>query len=559
MLQQVAAYSSRSTVTAMNRRLAFVLSVLLLVAAGNLRAAETPIAPLFPDLGRYRYPADTRVPLAQQYVDQGMLLVYGFNPAEAARSFAAATRADPKCATCWWGLAWALGPNINSDMEPAAAARVAAALRAAQQHAARATPAQRGLIAALALRHPKAGGIDEERYAQAMERLARQFPDDGEVAMLAAESILNLHPYDWWAPDGSAKPWTLEIETLLQKALALVPDHPGAHHYRIHLLESSRHPEQGIASADALRFRVPGSGHLSHMPAHIYLRVGRFDEAIAASQRSIEADLRYLAGVDAQGAYRVGYVAHNHHFLYASAAMAGRAQLAIDAANAAWPAACGPRPGDRSSAILQHYYVLPLYALVRFGRWDQLLRDTLPPDVAEPYPLAIWHYARGTARAKRGQIVPAREDLARLERYAADPSLAQTRIKNINAAEKLARIAVLTLRADIALAERRAPEAVALLVEATAIEDGLTYDEPHLWLAPTRHALGEALLAADRPAEAERVYREDLAHYPDNGWSLKGLALAQKKQGRQAASLETEQEMRTAFRGADVLPPASRF
>jgi tetratricopeptide (TPR) repeat protein len=239
--------------------------------------------------------------------------------------------------------------------------------------------------------------------------------------------------------------------------------------------------------------------------------------------------------------------------------MAGRAQLAIDAANAAWPAACGPRPNDRSSAILQHYYVLPLYALVRFGRWDQILRDTLPPDVAEPYPLAIWHYARGTARAKRDQVAPAREDLARLERYAADPALARTRIKNINAAEKLARIAVLTLRADIALAERKAPEAVVLLVEATAIEDSLSYDEPHLWLAPTRHALGAALLAADRPADAERVYREDLAHYPDNGWSLKGLALAQKKQGRQAASLETEQKMRAAFRAADALPPASRF
>jgi tetratricopeptide (TPR) repeat protein len=543
----------------MTHRLAFPLSMLLLVVASNLHAAESSIAPLFPDLGRYRIAADTHVPLAQQYVDQGMLLAYGFNPAEAARSFTAATHADPKCATCWWGLAWALGPNINSDMEPAAATRVATALRAAQQHAARTTPAQRGLIAALALRHPKSGTIDEEHYAQAMRKLAQQFPNDGEVAMLAAESILNLHPYDWWEPDGSPRPWTGEIVSLLQRALTLIPDHPGAHHYWVHLQESSRHPEQGIASADALRFRAPGSGHLSHMPAHIYLRVGRFEEAIAASQRSIAADLAYLAAVDAQGAYRVGYVAHNHHFLYASAAMAGRAQLAIDAASAAWPAACGPRPSDRSSAILQHYYVLPLYALVRFGRWDQILRETLPPDVAEPYPLAIWHYARGTARAKRDQIVPAREDLARLERYATDPALARTRIKNINAAEKLARIAVLTLRADIALAERKAPEAVVLLVEATAIEDSLSYDEPHLWLAPTRHALGAALLAADRPADAERVYREDLAHYPDNGWSLKGLALAQKKQGRQAASLETEQKMRTAFRAADALPPASRY
>ena len=538
------------------RSFAVALAVASFAVAAALPAGP---APLFPDLGRYHLPADTRKPLAQQYVDQGMLLAYGFNPAEAARSFDAATRIDPDCATCWWALAWSLGPNINSDMDAAAGERVRAALKEARAHAAKATPAQQGLIAALSIRHPPGGGLDEEGYARAMGALARRLPKDGEVAMLAAEAILNLHPYDWWEPDGKPKPWTPTIVAELTRALALVPDHPGAHHYWIHLQESSPRPRDGEASADLLRDRVPGSGHLVHMPAHIYLRVGRYQDAILANRKSIEADRRYLEAVDAQGAYRVGYVAHNHHFLYAAAAMAGEAKLAIDAAKAAWPAACGPRPGDRSSAILQHYYVLPLYALVRFGRWDEILRDTLPPDVAEPYPLAIWHYARGTARARTGQLAAARDELARLERYAADPALAKTKIKNINAAEKLARIAALTLRADIALAERKPADAVPLLVEATAIEDSLIYDEPHLWLAPTRHALGAALLDAGRAADAERVYREDLAHYPDNGWSLRGLALAQKKQGRQVASQETEQRMRTAFRSADALPPASRY
>lgn len=532
---------------------------LSIAAFGGTVAAQPPAAPLFPDLGSYRFPADTRNPQAQRYVDQGMLLAYGFNPAEAARSFGEATRLDPSCATCWWALAWSLGPNINSDMPPESVSQVASALREAQRHRARASPAQQALIAALARRHPPGSAIDEPRYARDMRALAARHPRNGEVAMLAAEALLNLHPYDWWEADGSPKPWTGEIEMLLQRAIELAPDHPGAHHYWIHLQESSRHPARGLPSADLLRDRVPGSGHLLHMPAHIYLRTGRYDDAILANQRSIETDRRYLAAVDAQGAYRVGYVAHNHHFLFASAAMAGRRQLALAAADAAWPAACGPRSGDRSSAILQHYYLLPLYARVRFGRWEEIIRETLPPDVVEPYPLAVWHYARGTAQARTGDLRAARESLARVEKLVADPALARVRIKNINAAEKLGRIAALTLSADIALAERRPDDAVTLLTEATAIEDSLTYDEPHLWLGPTRHALGDALLAASRPRDAERVFREDLAHYPGNGWSLTGLAVALKKQGRQEAALETERSARAAFAGAEALPRGARF
>jgi tetratricopeptide (TPR) repeat protein len=295
------------------------------------------------------------------------------------------------------------------------------------------------------------------------------------------------------------------------------------------------------------------------MPSHIYMRVGRYADAVTADERSIAADARYLAQVDAQGAYRVGYVAHNQHFLWAAAAMEGRSALAMAAARAAFPAACGPGRSDRSTGILQHYYVLPIYALVRFGRWPEILADTLPPDVAEPYPLAVWHYARGTAYAKTGRIAQAKRELAALEALATDPRLASAKIKNINAASALVDIARLTLSADIALAEGRPGDAVAVLLEATAIEDGLNYDEPHLWLAPTRHALGAALLAAGRPGEAARVYREDLAHYPDNGWSLKGLAVAQRDLGDAAAAAATEARFRAAWRDADITLTGSRF
>jgi len=541
---------------------AFGLVLALLAGAPGSAQAGTPAAPLLEGMGPDRGPVASRIPLAQRYFHQGMALAWGFNPAEAARSLAAAAEVDSGCALCYWGLAWASGPTINADMTPEDAARVRAALARARPLAARAPSRDRALIEALSVRHSATGdatAIDEEAYAVRMRALARMYPRDADIATLAAESLLNLHPYDWWTTDGDARPWTGEARTLLARALAIAPDHPGANHYWIHLMESSSHPEQARASADRLRRLVPGSGHLLHMPAHIDMRTGRYAEAVAANERAIAADARYIAQVDAQGAYRVGYVAHNRHFLWAAAAMDGRSATALAAARDAFPSACGPAGADRSTGILQHYYVLPYFALVRFGRWREVLEDTLPPDVAEPYPRAIWHYARGTAHAKTGRVAEARRELDVLKQLAADPALQRARVKNINPAEALVRIAVLTLGADIAAAEGRMEAAVALLTEATAIEDGLTYDEPHLWLAPTRHALGAALLAAGRPADAERVYREDLRHYPDNGWSLRGLAEAERQQGRAGAARETERRFRIAWRNADVTLPGSRF
>ncbi len=529
-------------------------------AAGDAAPPPPPVAPLLQGMRPYHPSAGTKSTLAQRYFEQGMTLAWGFNPAEAARSFEAAIRADPGCAACYWGLAWALGPNINADMDDAAAGRVAGALRRAQALAATAPPRYRGLIAALVSRHPGAPlPVDEDAYTRQMEALERRFPRDAEIATLSAEALLNLHPYDWWEADGGAKPWTGATTDLLSRALRLAPDHPGANHYWIHLMESSMQPARALSSADRLTTLVPGSGHLMHMPAHIYMRVGRYADASRANQASIAADRAYLAQVDAQGAYRVGYVAHNHHFLFASAAMEGRSRAALAAADAAYPAACGPTPGDLSTGILQQYSVLPLFARVRFGQWQAILRDTLPPDSSEPYPRAIWHYARGTALAKTGRLAEARNELARLDAFAAEPALQQVRIKNINAAAALVRIAQLTLRADVATAGGKPADAVSLLAQAVAIEDGLVYDEPHLWLAPTRHALGAALLAAGRYDDARRVYQEDLRHYPANGWSLSGLALSLRGSGSVDAATLAEQQARAALRLADLPLPGSRF
>jgi tetratricopeptide (TPR) repeat protein len=284
------------------------------------------------------------------------------------------------------------------------------------------------------------------------------------------------------------------------------------------------------------------------MPAHIDMRTGRYADASAANQRAIEADRAYLAQVDAQGAYRVGYAAHNLHFLWASSAMEGRSAIAIAAAKEAYTVACGSRVNDLTTATLQHHAALHLYALVRFARWAEILRS-LPPDTSEPYPLAVFRFARGTAWARTGDTARAREELARLLDAAADPRIEKAKVKNINTASRLAAIARATLEGEIARAEGDRARAVDRFREATRLEDGLAYDEPHLWLAPTRHALGAMLLEAGRPAEAERVFREDLAHYPENGWSLAGLARAQRDQGLDAQ--EAESRFRAAWRAAD--------
>jgi tetratricopeptide (TPR) repeat protein len=318
-------------------------------------ATASPAAPLFEGIGAYRLADASSLPLAQRYADQGMVLAFGFNPAEAARSFEAAVSIDPRSAACWWALAWALGPTINADVAPEDLPRIERAIARATALAKQAPARYQELVAVLATRHRPGKTIDEEAYAGQMRALAKRRPHDADIAFLAAEAVLNLHPYDWWESDGRPKLWTAEIESLLEQALAADPDHPGAHHYIVHLYELSRAPERGIASADRLAHLAPGSGHLVHMPAHIFMRTGRYADASAANRRSIEADERYLAQVDAQGAYRVGYVAHNHHFLWASAAMQGRSREAIAAARAAWPAACGPGSRDRSTAIQQHY------------------------------------------------------------------------------------------------------------------------------------------------------------------------------------------------------------
>ena len=508
-------------------------------------------APLLDGMGPYTHATGSPVPLAQRYFDQGMVLAWGFNTAEAVRSFDAAARADPKCAICFWGLAWSLGPNLNADMHKADAARVHTAVRRAEALSVNASPRHRGLIAALVARHPQPGVVDEERYAAADARARQAQPRDADVADARGRGAAQPARLRLVGEGRDGEAVDLRARDAARGALKVAPDHPGANHYWIHLMESSATPERALASASKLETLVPGSGHLTHMPAHIYMRVGRYAEASAVSERSIKADERYLAQVQAQNKYLVGYAAHNHHFLWAATAMEGRSRAAIDAARAAYRVACGPQPSLRDGT-LQHYFALEHYALVRFARWDEILKATLPPDTEAPYPLAVWHFARGMAFARTGKLARGPQGARR-----AGEDHRRSRAERREGQEHQPRVEPDPHR-DAHPARRargrgqEAAGAVTLLEEAVAIEDGLAADEPHLWLAPTRHALGAALLRVGRAAEAETVYREDLAHYPENGWSLYGLSQALAKQGRADEARDLDERFRTAWRRADV-------
>lgn len=534
------------------------LTAAAVVGSGVASAKPLPVAPLLSGLEGHRHPVDSHDPLTRRYVQQGVMLVYAFNPSEAARSFEAAALRDPGCTTAWWGLAWALGPNINTDPVPADGPRIAVALARAQVAARHAPASVRELVSLLALRHPADGPMQEQAYAEAALALARRRPQDAFVQLLAAEALLNLHPYDWWLPGGQPQPWTPRIESLLRRSLALDPRQPGAHHYWIHLQESSPQPARAKASADFLRSAYSGAPHLLHMPSHIDLRTGRYAEAIAANQRAIAADAAYLAQVDAQSAYRVGYVAHNHHFLWAAAGMSGRQALALQAADEAFPAACGPGGRSPGTVTVQHLQALPILTRQRFGLWEELARGTPPPDGPGGYALALWHAARACAFVRLGRVPEARDEAARLLALAADPALSSLKVKNLHPVGTLLALAGHQVRAEMAAASGDHAGAVTALQAAVALEDTLAYDEPHVVGAPLRQALGAALLAAGRPAQALQAYDEDLRHYPRNAWSLEGRARALSALGRPAAAA-ARAAADAAWSGVPRRPAGSRF
>ncbi|HSQ09499.1 MAG TPA: hypothetical protein VLN25_02620, partial [Burkholderiaceae bacterium] len=369
----------------------------------DARGLKVTEARLFDGVGSYRAPPVSDHPEAQRYFEQGLVFGWGFNFAEAARSFRAATVRDPGCAMCRWGIAWAVGPGINHDMDAADMPIARDAIVQARVYAVDART--RELVAAMALRY--AGGathVDDaaaRRYAEAMVALAGRRSDDADVAMLAAEALMTAHAYDWWRAEGTAQPWTPQIAALLDLALSLAPDHPGAHHYRIHLYDESRTPAAALVSAQRLPAITPGVGHLVHMPSHVYLRLGRYHEAVLANQAAVSADQRYATATITDRAYAAGYALHNQHFLWASALWSGESQLALSTATAMAATVTNGPDLQIDVGTREHLVATPWFTLVRFGRWKDILLATVNSN-AGPYLRGVAAYARGSAYAHQG-------------------------------------------------------------------------------------------------------------------------------------------------------------
>lgn len=515
-------------------------------------------AQLFDGLGSFHRKV-TASPEAQAYFDQGMRLVWAFNHDEATRSFAKATEIDPGCASCYWGVALTLGPNYNMPLMAEPRARAGwEALGKAQANAAAATPVEQALIAALAKRFNGPNPLNPSNsapllaaYVTAMEGVARRFPDDMDVQTMLAEGMMNTNPWKLWSAGGRPGPGTPAILAALRKVLAKDPRHPGANHYWIHAVEASLDPAQAVPSADALVGMMPAAGHLEHMPAHIYQRVGRYEESAEANRKGAAADVAYLKLTPAPDYYPM-YLIHNYQFLAYSAAMEGRRAETVKAlrdARAAVPdAMLLAMPGlDWSIGYLYD-------GMARFGLWDEIIAEPAPDPKLAGLTIA-WLQARATALAAKGRVAEARALLPELDRAIAAVPADATQGQNM--AKPLYEIAMLKAKARIALAEGQRGAARTALREAVSKEDGLAYNEPSDEFFPVRHLLGAALLDAGRPAEAERVYREDLRRHPNNGWALHGLMRALEAQKKKA---ETEKaQFKEAWRHSDTELTASAF
>jgi tetratricopeptide (TPR) repeat protein len=542
--------------------LGFLLSFLLIIISpllfssivNNFQAnAMVEVVKLKDNLGNYHFPISSKSELAQKYFDQGMALTYGFNHAEAARFFDTGTKIDPNCVMCYWGLAYIQGPNINAPMGEEQVSPAWQAIQKAIAISDQGSPKEKAYITALAQRYSEKPSDDRSHldlaYAQAMGKLVQDYPNDLDAATLYAEALMDTMPWDYWQSNGELKGDAKAIVQTLESVIKRNPQHPGANHLYIHVMEKER-PLQAVKAADNLRDLIAGSGHLQHMPSHIYIRVGRYEDSVIANQKGIEADRQYLASAHPDSIYKFAYVPHNYHFLWFSALMTGQQKIATEAAEKTADVNQDLMRNPDFAGALQHFYVVPLYTDVRFGQWQKIL-GTPAPETDLKYPTGVWHYARGMAFANQGEQNKARKELAQLQNLMIDPELQELKIWGFNPTSSVLEIASEVLAGEIAKFDKDYTQAINHLRQATTLEDNLVYTEPPDWYSPTHNLLGKILLESDRLVEAEEAFREDLRIYPQNGWSLSGLAQSLKKQGKIAEANTVQQEYEEAWQYAD--------
>jgi tetratricopeptide (TPR) repeat protein len=520
-------------------------------------------APIFKGLDVIDYPITTKSPEAQKYFNQGMALSYGFNHAEAARSFYYATKLDPESAMCYWGFAYVLGPNYNAGMEPDNYERAYKAIQKAIQLSGKASEKEKALINALAKRYTEKHLEDRSRfdiaYSAAMKKVNDRFPDDANINALYAESIMDLHPWDLYEKDGTPKKWTPEIVSLLEKILKKDPKHIGANHFYIHAVEASNTPERGNSSAKAFdEGLVPGSGHLVHMPSHIYIRTGEYHKGTLANINAVKVDSNYVTMCHAQGAYPLGYYPHNYHFMAGTATLEGNSKWAMRGANQVSKHVHPKSMTEPGWGTLQHYYVIPYYVAVKFGKWDDILKMKLVTDTLK-YPVAVTHYAKGMAYLGKNDLKKAKQELLQLEEIAKDKKLEQITIWELNSVSTLIQIAKRVLKAEIAASEKNYAQSIALLKEAVAIEDSLNYNEPPDWFFSVRHHLGAVQIEAEKYQDAVKTYKDDLKRLPKNGWAHHGLRLAHEKMNNKTKAKEITRLIEKSWANADTKITTSRI
>jgi tetratricopeptide (TPR) repeat protein len=505
---------------------------------------------LFENLGTLHYRITTQDPLAQKFFDQGLRLTYAFNHAEARRAFRKAQELDSQCAMCYWGEALVLGPNINAPMEASATAPALAAVQKAQALASKASPSEQALIDALAVRYSDDANAERAQldaaYADAMKRVHTRFPKDSEIALLYAESLMDLSPWDYWEA-GGAKPKgaTSEIIAALERMLKANPDHPGAIHYYIHMVEASSNPKRAEPYARRLAKAMPGAGHVVHMPFHIFYRIGKYRDALEANRMAVAVDEAYISRAAPAGIYPQAYYPHNVHSLMASAQMAGDGKTAIAAAEKLSQIVSSD--AAREIPWVQPIMAAPYFAHAQFSAPATVLAL---PDPGDDFPFvkAAWHYARGVAYAALGAVPGAEQQAQAIMRLREDEAVSKLASMGIPAADVL-KLAAHIVSARIAQASGDLKTAISEFEQAVAIQDGLAYSEPAYWYYPVRQSLGAMLALAGDFDRAEQTLRLSLARNPNNGWALYGLKEVYKKRGDARGAREIEKLLAKAWVG----------
>lgn len=524
------------------------------------RQVDMKRAPLLKGVGEINHPVSTKNAEAQAFFNQGIALIYAFNHLEAERSFVQAQNLDPNLAMAWWGEALTLAPNINDPITPDRAEKAYAAIQTALQKLRKAPQVERDYIATLAKRYSPDKNADRAKldleYAKAMGELAKKYPDDPDAQVLYASALMETMPWDYYQTNGDPKPETVIVQKTLEIAIKRWPKHTGALHLYIHAVEASSTPDRGQPMADALGTLAPSAGHLVHMPSHIYLRVGRWEDAAEVNRKAALADEDYITQCRAQGIYPVAYYPHNLHMGSFAAAMQGGSTEAIALANK-MAEKIPAEIGDEMPFWGNIFTSIPVLAMVRFGRWDDLLKYPQPSNklIASE---AIWHYGRGMALIRKDRVDEAEKELAAIKELAAKPELKDQKVGN-NDGAKVVAIAENALTGELAASRKQWDAAVSALEKSVAEQDALHYNEPEDWYFPMRHALGALLLDAGRPADAEKVYRKDLEIHRHNGWALYGLAKALRAQGKNDDAELAEAQFAMAWMHADVKIAASAY